>query len=146
MEQLKLFVFADVVKDLSGVESYVCNRCKCEKPIEDFSPSALRFHRKEKGMSHGGGGAMWCKECNSEYNKGKTIATNKAPPKPKVPTPCDCCGVITDPTKLHLDHDHVTYEFRGFLCRNCNTGIGSLGDTIEGLVKAINYLKRTSNE
>ena len=41
----------------------------------------------------------------------------------------------------HIDHDHKTGEFRGWLCRNCNTGLGSLGDTIEGLERGIKYLK-----
>ena len=45
-------------------------------------------------------------------------------------------------SKLCYDHDHVTGEFRGWICYGCNTGLGKLGDTIEGLEKAIAYLKR----
>ena len=36
-----------------------------------------------------------------------------------------------------IDHDHDTGEFRGWLCNNCNTGLGAMGDTIEGLERAI---------
>jgi hypothetical protein len=43
---------------------------------------------------------------------------------------------------LCLDHNHETGKFRGWLCDNCNTGIGKLGDTVEGLERAIAYLKR----
>ena len=41
-----------------------------------------------------------------------------------------------------LDHCHETNQFRGWICRNCNTGIGNLGDNVEGLENAIRYLKR----
>jgi hypothetical protein len=42
---------------------------------------------------------------------------------------------------LNLDHCHDTKMFRGWLCRSCNTGIGSLGDDIGGLEKALVYLR-----
>lgn len=45
---------------------------------------------------------------------------------------------------LCVDHCHSTGKVRGLLCSECNTGIGKLGDTIEGLEKALAYLKRTS--
>ncbi len=41
-----------------------------------------------------------------------------------------------------VDHDHETNKVRGLLCRNCNTGIGLLGDNIKGLEKAIKYLEK----
>lgn len=43
---------------------------------------------------------------------------------------------------LHLDHDHATGEFRGWLCAKCNTGLGLLGDSIEQLEMRLAYLKR----
>lgn len=53
---------------------------------------------------------------------------------------CACCGKET--SILYVDHCHTTEEIRGFICHSCNAGIGLLGDTIEGLEKAIAYLKR----
>lgn len=51
-----------------------------------------------------------------------------------------CCGCIPERT-IHLDHDHDLMLFRGWLCSNCNTGIGMFGDgrpgTIERLEAAI---------
>jgi hypothetical protein len=44
---------------------------------------------------------------------------------------------------LHLDHDHSTGEFRGWLCAKCNTGLGLLGDSIEQLEMRLAYLKRS---
>ena len=40
-----------------------------------------------------------------------------------------------------LDHCHDTDTFRGWLCERCNLGIGQLGDNIDGVEKAVKYLK-----
>jgi hypothetical protein len=39
-----------------------------------------------------------------------------------------------------VDHCHVTGRIRGLLCTTCNAGLGMLGDSIEGLQRALNYL------
>ena len=56
---------------------------------------------------------------------------------------CAICGRKEEPDgrKLSIDHDHNTGEVRGILCNNCNNGLGSFGDAIEGMHKAIDYLK-----
>ena len=41
----------------------------------------------------------------------------------------------------HVDHDHETGLFRGILCKPCNTALGSFGDTVEGVQRALDYLK-----
>jgi len=46
-------------------------------------------------------------------------------------------------TAACLDHDHKTGVVRGLLCSKCNTGIGMLGDSIEGLRKALEYLEKS---
>lgn len=53
-------------------------------------------------------------------------------------TQCECCGVET---RLNIDHRHDTGKIRGVLCTNCNTGIGSLGDTPQGVARALRYLE-----
>lgn len=42
---------------------------------------------------------------------------------------------------LVIDHNHQTGEVRGLLCRNCNRGLGLLGDSIITLENSLNYLK-----
>ena len=59
------------------------------------------------------------------------------------PDDCECCSRKLDKAfRTHLDHDHVTGKFRGWLCNQCNLGIGHLGDSIEGLERALAYLRR----
>jgi len=41
-----------------------------------------------------------------------------------------------------LDHDHTTGTLRGFLCSDCNIGLGSFKDNIESLSNAIDYLSQ----
>ena len=48
--------------------------------------------------------------------------------------------------ELNVDHDHTTGAIRGLLCNSCNTGLGKLGDNIEGLQRAIEYLKKAEEK
>lgn len=45
--------------------------------------------------------------------------------------------------RTNIDHDHETGKVRGLLCSGCNTGLGQLGDNIEGLKKALYYLENS---
>lgn len=58
---------------------------------------------------------------------------------------CACCGGPPNGAgnRLYVDHDHGTRHVRGLLCFSCNSGIGALGDTIEGLRRALDYLERS---
>ncbi len=55
------------------------------------------------------------------------------------------CAICRLPhERFHIDHDHVTNKIRGILCPSCNTGLGKLGDTLDGLMRAVRYLEETS--
>lgn len=43
--------------------------------------------------------------------------------------------------RLAVDHCHATKKIRGLLCTDCNTSIGKLGDTVEGLERALAYVR-----
>jgi len=61
-----------------------------------------------------------------------------------------CCAICktSDPGKRRfaVDHDHTTRLVRGILCIRCNQGLGLLGDTIEKVQKALNYLIAHANK
>lgn len=54
---------------------------------------------------------------------------------------CQICETPENGQRLAIDHDHVSGTFRGFLCSQCNWGLGALGDNVEGLRKALAYLE-----
>lgn len=61
---------------------------------------------------------------------------------------CAICGV-SGPEDcrygvLVIDHDHETGEVRGLLCPTCNSGIGLLGDNLETVQRAVEYLAASS--
>lgn len=56
---------------------------------------------------------------------------------------CACCKA-SEPGgrgRWHVDHCHVSGLVRGLLCHSCNIGIGHLGDSVDGVEKALIYLK-----
>lgn len=54
---------------------------------------------------------------------------------------CALCGRPPKTRSLAVDHDHSTGVVRGLLCLPCNTALGKLGDSIETLERAIDYLR-----
>jgi len=115
-------------------KSKTCVKCKREKSLSSF-----RLCRLYKGVSSGEYVRSECRECEKQASRQLAKAKKEAPPKPKA---CQCCFNVVD--HFVLDHDHKTGDFRGWLCRNCNQGIGKLGDNTEGLQRAINYLNKNS--
>jgi hypothetical protein len=55
---------------------------------------------------------------------------------------CAICQRATGATRrLSVDHDHVTLEVRGLLCRPCNTLLGHARDQVEFFERCIAYLQ-----
>ncbi len=108
--------------------------CKeCGDILSDLNrSSSYASHRKDgsKQMKN------LCRTCDSELTRvvKDLVKTHPRPPSGRT---CACCGRVD---RLHLDHYHGTKAFRGYICRSCNCGIGMLGDSKEGVVKALVYL------
>ncbi len=57
------------------------------------------------------------------------------------PTQCECCGQNASLKSLARDHDHKTGKFRGWLCLQCNSGLGFFQDSPRVLRRAADYLE-----
>lgn len=114
-------------EDIDKIDDNIktCIYCNISKSFDEFPK---HIHYKDNLDSR-------CKECIKEHAKIRNELRKFAPNKPEV---CECCHKATD--KWVLDHNHSNNTFRGWLCDKCNTGIGKLGDNIEGLTNALNYL------
>jgi hypothetical protein len=58
----------------------------------------------------------------------------------------ESCPICHQVLPLQLDHCHETMVFRGFLCNNCNTGLGMFKDNPERVQAALDYLLRHQNK
>jgi Recombination endonuclease VII len=61
-----------------------------------------------------------------------------------------CCAICCKPAperlaSMHLDHDHETGQIRGFLCLDCNHGLGKLRDSPDLLLRALVYLRQQTS-
>ena len=145
---MQLDLFGQEEPDNDTCNTLLCRKCNTYKPFSSFNPCAVEWEtqKRTKGIRGVTGTARYCKECRDEYARTTAVAKKTAPPRPTEDYACDICETITPASKLHLDHNHNTGKFRGWLCRTCNTGLGSLGDSQIGLQKAIDYLRRTEHE
>jgi len=131
----------------------ICSKCGIENPLnENF------FNRNQS--TNTGGDKYWrpeCRDCTKLANGGKNKAVKNyiklnnlksikhfKSSRPPVGEPCDNCG--RKDKRLVFDHCHETLLPRGWLCDMCNRSIGMLGDNIEGLERALSYLKKAKKQ
>jgi len=131
-------LFPDSVPDL--IEGKKCIKCDVVKPLEHFTyASGANFRRPE------------CKQCTNELGKVRKMLREKYGDPPEG-YQCPICTKTADEVDRKggkagafvIDHCHDTDTFRGWLCHNCNRGVGLMNDDVEMLQKAIDYLKRTA--
>lgn len=126
-----------------------CGCCGIEKPLTEF-------HKR------GDGHQSYCKLCKIDHYNTNRESYDKAFRKYNYKNAygikiedyekifseqgglCKICGREQGSAgvrRLAVDHCHDTGIVRGLLCSNCNTGLGKLGDTVEGLMRAVNYIQ-----
>ena len=136
---------------------YANRKCRCDPCREAHNAHVRKYSRKKRaskvgplvhGTLHGYQG--WacrcepCKEASARQVKSLYVL-RKQHPRPEVGSPCECCGKPQRNNKpLALDHDHETGQFRGWPCTGCNTAIGKLGDSVDGVRAALEYLVRAA--
>lgn len=144
------------------METKVCSVCKQELPLEDFHKSKS----SKDGLSYRCAKCDYAAQKDYKKRRHETVKVQRRAVQrrhkygleqedfdrifQKQGGRCGCCGVSLDdgwtrqhkPNKLVIDHDHKTGLVRGLLCTMCNKGLGLLGDNLEGLQKAVDYLKK----
>ena len=157
---MQLLLFDDLSHDpVEEGEGKVCETCGIMKKWEHFAFQGQVHHWLKYGVVSLIEGVLEdkkqyrkvCRKCESERSVQQRELRKTAPP---IPECCDCCGVSfkrpvqkvrlfrKTSVSTRLDHCHDTNIFRGWLCHNCNSGIGLLGDNLEGLNKAVAYLEK----
>ena len=118
-----------------------CSKCDQTKHMDEFGS----WDDPRTGLRRW---QVVCKSCHNAANRQRNRAKKNAPP---VSDFCDAgCGRALikggkAKNSANLDHDPVTGKFRGWLCSNCNKGMGLLGDDLAGILKAAEYLRRTTS-
>lgn len=123
-----------------------CPKCKTPKPANDFHRNKYQFD----------GLKPWCKKCDLSHKKTIYQSDSKRDAyyirnygitleqyrelELRQDYKCAICKEVPE-HNLAVDHCHETGEVRGLLCKACNVGIGNLGDSIERLQSAIEYLE-----
>ena len=57
-----------------------------------------------------------------------------------------CAICKTEMANPHIDHNHQTGEIRGLLCKNCNWLLGHAKESVEILLGAVTYLRKTEKQ
>jgi hypothetical protein len=140
---------------IADIGEKTCPTCKISYP------RTSEFFNKDKNRKFGLG--FYCRDCTREHSKkykGKRDTrlmrlygiTEQEFNDMLVEQDycCACCDKHMSESEktMNVDHDHnVTGPegIRGILCWSCNVGIGHLGDEIDGVEKALEYLKRYYN-
>jgi Recombination endonuclease VII len=108
------------------------NRRYRENHPEQVRDSARKYreeHRTERNA------------LSEKYNR--RVGGHPEPTRPR-PNGCEVCGEVNGAGRLHLDHDHETGKFRGWLCFKCNMSLGYMKDSPELLRALIDYVERNS--
>ena len=114
----------------------VCSVCVRKLPSEYFQHYRTRIKKNGLRLRVNTN----CRDC-SKKESSIVRELKKDNPVPNYKTKCQQCdkivyekvedipdGINGTNGPWQLDHDHETGQFRGYLCKRCNTGTGLIGD------------------
>ena len=126
--------------DFSG--SKTCKKCNESKLKHNFL-----LNKSSKDGFNG-----WCKRCTKDSTIKNKYSISLEDYKSILNSQNNKCAICSTSipggpsNKFVIDHCHKTNKVRGLLCNRCNTGLGKLGDTVESLERALEYLKFNSDK
>jgi hypothetical protein len=156
--------FTSPKRTLVNDQSKKCRTCRRDKPLSEFNKNNAKqdglqakcracekvyyYANHERILSRRRGWNKINKAHKRKYaTENRTTLLEQARrwqglPKPTRADPgfCELCGRPPKKRNLCLDHCHETGQFRGWLCHKCNLGIAALGDSREGLERALAYI------
>ena len=141
-----------------------CSKCCAIKPLEAFGIESRRFDGRRCFCKECGNAErrkytktdtfrqryrserhkQWCRDFDRKRRYGLTPAAFQA----LLDSQDGRCGVCRTDTPggrwdaFHVDHDHETGKVRGLLCDACNRALGLAGDSLEGVLRFVEYLRR----
>ena len=125
------------IKPKLELKTKICNLCERELDIKKFSCTGSGHYKSS------------CTQCTNL----KAIFNISYDEYYKLLESQDFkCAICVNPEtslrhsnkNLSIDHCHETGKIRGLLCTNCNLSLGGFKDSIDNLLKAIEYLKTNS--
>jgi hypothetical protein len=135
------------------INGYIYHKCKCDECKIAWNEYQTGRRRQvttgKRSVKHGYGGyasGCRCDVCRIAHAKyaAERIAVRKIAASGVYVELFEkqngLCAICQQEKPLVPDHKHGTTEIRGLLCSSCNTGLGKLGDSIEGLQRALDYL------
>lgn len=116
-----------------------CAACATEHPVSAFGLNRSTLD----GLS------TYCRRCQSAATRKAAFGLDPSQIEALAASQGNACAICVRPfvasarrTAINVDHDHVTGRVRGLLCVRCNGALGALGDTADGLRRALAYLER----
>jgi hypothetical protein len=135
----------DLFKSLSNnpedtvVTTKICNTCKESKSLTEYGKaSGSKTHTLPD-----------CRECNNHKSTTRLLLKKKHP-YPDEGYCCPICSKNADALRYKtqpdrkvwcLDHDHITDNFRGYVCFRCNIAVGQVKNDPNIAYSLFEYLK-----
>ena len=138
-DQLEMFNTHFQYEDEDGI---ICKKCGVRQPPENFQHMESGEIKRK------------CRSCQRKHSQVITRLKREIP-APDADYACPICQQTLAEIASHgqkklqqwvLDHCHDTDTFRGWICFNCNSGLGSFSDDEEIVQRAVEYLERHKNE
>lgn len=125
-----------------------CTKCNLSKDDSEFRP---RSDRPGKFMSV----CRICENINARGQKYRPVVSKTLNLKKRFGLTLEqwdemnlqqggMCAICDGESELCVDHNHITGQIRGLLCKSCNLSLGLMKDSVTTAQAAVNYLKKHS--
>ena len=122
---------------MNNEETKTCRRCGETKLLTEFEIN-------RKFASGTIARRAYCIECGKKQKPIKHSVRKQYIRPDKLECPL-CKVVVSGNRNIVLDHNHDTGHVRGWICDNCNTGMGRAMDSIDIMERWIEWIRDNGN-